>query len=202
MITYHPDYLYSTDLNSLNNQQIFKEILQTEAFIKSLFNNNDNVKTIYGSFSTSNYYRYNTFQFPLDETSKLYKELVNNIYPFLDKKQNYALQCWFNVFRKGENIDWHSHWLSEAKVWHGFYCVYTKNSFTEYKIPDVDEIIKIPSKEGRLVFGKSEGDKHKSSPWDDSNLPRITIAFDIIPYKTLKSENFETYMERSLIPFK
>jgi hypothetical protein len=199
MITYHPDYLYSIDLNSLNNSQIFKEILKTEDFIKKLFDDYDKA---YGSFSTSHFDKYNTFQFPLDETSKLYRELVNNISPFLDKKQNYALQCWFNVFRKGENIDWHNHWLPEAKVWHGFYCVYVKDSFTEYKIPNVNEIIKVPSKEGRLVFGKSDGDFHKSSPWNDPTLPRVTIAFDIIPYKSLKSDNFEKYIGRSFVPFK
>ncbi len=202
MITYHPDYLYSIDLNTLNNLKIFKEILKTETFIKELFDNYDKDKKVYGSFSTSHFDKYNTFQFPLDETSKLYRELVNNITPFLDKNQNYALQCWFNVFRKDENIDWHNHWLPESKVWHGFYCVHVKDSFTEYKIPNVENIITVPSKEGRLVFGKSDGDFHKSSPWNDPNLPRVTIAFDIIPYKQLRSEDYKQYMGRSLLPFK
>jgi len=196
MITYYPNYLYSIDLNFLDNKKIFKEVLYTEKYLQKKFKNLQN-KKIYGSFSTSIFEKYNTFQFPLKETSKLYRELVNNIYPFLDKNEDYWLQCWFNVFRKGENIDWHKHWESPDKVWHGFYCVYVEDSFTEYKIPNIENIIKVPSKEGRLVFGKSDGDEHKSSIWE-KDTPRITIAFDIIPYSSLN----KNYQDRIYLPFK
>jgi hypothetical protein len=207
MITHHPNYLYSIDLDSLNNEKIFKEILEAEKCLIEVlggpFYKENATYDVYGNFATSQFEKYNTFQFPLSETSKLYRELVKNISPFLDKEQDYALQCWFNVFKKGQNIDWHDHWDPESNVWHGFYCVHVKDSFTEYKLPDIEEIIKVPSKEGRIVFGKSDGDFHRSSPWDDLNSPRVTIAFDIIPYKNLKLDgSFEEFIERSFIPFK
>lgn len=205
MITYKENNLYSIDLNSLDNKKIYNEILQGEKLLKKriplfFFNsglelNRANQQSVenadwkgYGSYSTENYHMYNTFNFPFYETSKLYRELVNNISPFLNKKEKYGVQCWFNVFRKGENIDWHSHWPPKSRVWHGFYCVYVEDSFTEYKYPPSDTIIKVPSKEGRLVFGKSNNDLHRSSEWDNLNKARITIAFDIVPYKTIIDE--------------
>jgi len=207
MITHSLDYLYSIDLDSLDNKKIFKEILETEKCLIKLFGGPFYSETddydVYGNFASFQFENYNTFQFPLNETSKLYRELVNNITPFLNKKYDYALQCWFNVFKKGQNVEWHHHWEEpECKVWHGFYCVNVGDSFTEYKVPNVKEIIKVPSKEGRLVFGKSEGDLHRSSLWDNPKEPRVTIAFDIIPYKNIKLEEFDEYIGRSFIPFK
>ena len=199
MITsYYKDYLYSIDLDSLDNNQISKELLHTEKYLHQKFPNGD--KDNYQTFTTNIFHEYNTFQFPLKETFKLYKKLVNNIYPFLDKNESYWLQCWFNVFRKDENIDWHKHWKSQDKVWHGFYCVYSNNSYTEYKIPNSIKITTVPSKNGRLVFGRSDGDEHRSSPWMNEKNPRITIAFDIIPYSTLKT-CYEQMDNRIFIPF-
>ena len=207
MITHSPDYLYSIDLDSLDNEKIFKEILEAEKCLIKLFGGPFYRELgdydVYGNFTSSQFQNYNTFQFPLNETTKLYRILVNTITPFLDKKYNYALQCWFNVFKNGQNTDWHGHWEEHgSKVWHGFYCVNVGDSFTEYKIPNVEKIIKVPSKEGRLVFGKSEGDSHRSSLWTNPETPRVTIAFDIIPYKNIKLEEFDEYIGRSFIPFK
>ena len=104
-----------------------------------------------------------------------------NTKPLLEKDTQYVLKGWLNVYRTGENIDWHDHWLAPAKVWHGFYCVGVEEqpSATLYKIPNVPEVT-VPSKDGLLVVGKSENDLHKSTIWTGKN-PRITIAFDIVP---------------------
>lgn len=194
MITWHPDYLYSFDLNSLDNKKIFNECLELESYLKT---NLENPKEKFGSFTTSNYEAYNLFTFPLDETNKLYKEIVTYCSPLLDENTKYWIQCWSNIFRKGDFIDWHGHWDSKYKAWHGFYCVNTDNSFTEYKIPHLEKNIKVQSKNNRLVIGKSDGDKHKSSLWDKES-PRITIAFDIIPLETLKQK----FRPNHYIPFK
>jgi len=94
-----------------------------------------------------------------------------------------------NVYRNNGFIDWHAHWLAKYKAFHGFYCVNTENvsSFTEYKFTDLgDEVTTVPSKNGRLVFGRSDNDLHRSSPWNFV-FPRITIAFDIVPVSSLST---------------
>lgn len=199
MITYHQDYLYSFDLNSLDNKKLSKECLQTESYLNQYLTEKK-PKSLYGSFTTSHYSDYNLFTFPVPESIRLYKELKKYCLPFLDSNESYWIQCWINVFRKGDFIDWHDHWASKFKVWHGFYCVDVDNSFTEYKLPNVKNIIKVPSKEGRLVFGKSDGDKHKSSKWENENKPRITIAFDIVPYNALANQG--QFSPNHFLPFK
>ena len=200
MITYYEDYLYSFDLKKLDNKKLSKECLQTESYLKQYLLNKKEDNFFYGSFTTSHYNDYNLFTFPVPESIKLYEELKKYCYPFLDLNVNYWIQCWVNIFRKGDFIDWHGHWGPEYNVWHGFYCVDVGNSFTEYKIPNVKDIIKVPSKESRLIFGKSNGDRHKSSKWDNDNKPRITIAFDIVPYTTLIIE--DQFSPNHFLPFK
>lgn len=198
MITWHPDYLYSFDLNSLDNNKIFEECLTSENYLKSLFPPTE--LGVYGNYTGAIHKNYNLFTLPNKEISKLYRELVKYCLPLLNNKKDYWVQCWFNVFRKGEKVNWHAHWPPEKKVWHGFYCVNVGESYTEYKIPNVKDIIKIPSKEGRLVFGKSDGDEHKSSPWYSEEKPRITIAFDVIPVSSLTQDN--SFYLNHYIPFK
>jgi hypothetical protein len=193
--TYYKDYLYGVNLNSINNSELVENCLNIE---KILLSNLPNIeKSIYGSLTTAHHSIYNLFLFPFEQLNILYYELIKNITPMLENT-NYVIKSWVNLFKKGEKIDWHGHWPSEAKVWHGFYCVQVGESFTEYKIPNYDEIIKIKSKEGLLVFGKSEGDLHKSSEWNDENKPRITIAFDIIPIGSIHNK----LQQNQYIPFK
>jgi len=45
------------------------------------------------------------------------------------------------------------------------------NSFTEYRIPGVKKTIKVKSKEGLIVIGKSAGDQHTSSVWKNLRDP-------------------------------
>jgi hypothetical protein len=193
--TYYKNYLYGVNLNSINNSELVKNCLNIE---KILLSNLPNIeKGIYGSLTTAHHSTYNLFLFPFEQLNILYYELIKNITPILENT-NYVIKSWVNLFKKGEKIDWHGHWHSKAKVWHGFYCVQVGESFTEYKIPNYDEIIKIKSKEGLLVFGKSEGDLHKSSEWNDENKPRITIAFDIIPIESIHNK----LQQNQYIPFK
>tara|TARA_R110000787_G_scaffold42679_1_gene104891 strand:- start:1968 stop:2570 length:603 start_codon:yes stop_codon:yes gene_type:complete len=200
MITWHPDFLYSFDLNSLDNDKIFKESFIAENYLKQIIKT-ENPDPVYGSFTTGNFSNYNILCLPLRETSKLYREIRNYCFPFLNVNEDYWIQSWVNIFRKGKNIDWHGHWDPEFNVFHGFYCVNVGESYTEYKLPNVGKIIKVPSKEGRLVFGKSGGDQHRSSIWE-SDTPRITIAFDIVPFKTFTMFKSGSFEPNHYIPFK
>ena len=97
------------------------------------------------------------------------------------------------------SIKWHGHWPAKYRVIHGFYCVNVTPSFTEYMYRGIPgETFKVDSKEGLLVFGKSNDNVHQSSPWCNAEKPRVTIAFDIIPVSTLYHTN---HVINHYIPF-
>jgi hypothetical protein len=193
--TNQPNYLFSNKIDTIDNQKLAEDCLDIEKVLLSNLPNID--KKWYGSLSTAHHERYNILTFPTKELQKLYYELQNLICPYL-KNSTYLIKSWLNVFRKNQKVDWHNHWKPEKKVWHGFYCVQVGKSYTEYKIPNVKKTIKITSKEGLIVFGKSDGDKHRSSLWKEINKPRITIAFDIIPLDSIESK----LQGNHFIPFK
>lgn len=199
MITWHPNYLYSFDIPSLDNKKLYEDCIEIEKYLKSIFPPQE--KNSYGSYTASIHKNYNLFTLPLFSLSKLYKELVNNITPLLEYNDSYHMRCWLNVFRKGDFIDWHNHWPSHFNSWHGFYCINTNNSSTLYNIPDNSEIIEVPSKEGRIVIGKSDNDTHTSTPWENENQHRITIAFDLIPLSSFNKYPNEIILNH-FIPFK
>ena len=184
MNTYVPDYLWGEILPSIDNTQLMNDCLSAE---KYLLNSviAEAVPGLYGSKTTASFARYNLLSFPIESFQILYHNMVSVIKPQL-LNETHVVQCWLNVFRGNEYIDWHGHWKRERQVLHGFYCVHVTPSFTEYKFEHLpDQVFKIESKEGLLVFGKSDGDLHRSSPWQNYNTPRITIAFDVIPVSTL-----------------
>ena len=188
MITYVPDNLWGEMLPSIDNMQLMKDCLEAERFLLNTLSVNTAVG-VYGSKTTASYIQYNLLSFPIESFQNLYHNMVSVIKPCLPK-ETHVLQCWLNVFRGGEFIDWHSHRDKKYKVIHGFYCVNVTPSFTEYKFKHIpNEIFKIESKEGLLVFGKSNDDIHRSSPWNNPSVPRISIAFDIIPLSTFSKKH-------------
>jgi len=185
MTNYH-DYVYSIKLKSLNNVELIKYCLEVEEMLRNTLTPVENPGW-YGTFTTANHHAYNFLTFPNIEVNKLYKE-ISKYASYLLKDNVYMIKSWVNIYRKGEKVDWHDHWPAPKKVWHGFYCVRVGDSYTEYKIPKVEDVIKINSEEGLLVIGKSENDKHRSSPWTEIDRPRITIAFDIVPVESIENK--------------
>ena len=153
VISHSPNYLFSNKVNNIDNHTLVKDCLDIEKMLLTTFTNID--RKGYGCLSTAHHEKYNMLTFSTKEIQDLYYELQNLISPYLENK-TYLIKSWLNVFRKEENINWHSHWEPEKKVWHGFYCVQVGESYTEYKIPGIEKIIKIKSQEGLIVFGKSE----------------------------------------------
>ena len=184
MIEYIPGELWGKMLPSIDNSRLYNTCLETEKLLFNTVVDEDSAER-YGSKTTAVYWKYNIFTSPQEPYQDLYHKLVEVIKPVLPN-ETHVIQGWLNVFREGENIKWHTHWEPEYRAIHGFYCVNVTPSFTEYRYDSTPDVIhKIESKEGLLVFGKSNGDEHQSSPWHDPLLPRITIAFDIIPITTL-----------------
>ena len=199
MQVYHTDYLYSTEIGTIDNSSLYDYCLEVEKII--IKNHPVDQTGMYGSASSAAYLNYNILTFPNIDLNKLYHELTQTISPFLLDEHCYMIQSWLNVFRKGQRIDWHRHWPAKSKCWHGFYCVETGNdgeSGTEYKIPGRNDTVFVTSKNGRLVFGKSEEDSHRSTEWMRDEINRVTIAFDIVPLFSIpKNTKYNHY-----IPFK
>lgn len=183
MQVHSKNYLYSIKLNSIDNKELVSYSLEVEKSLKKTLKPLENTNW-YGAFTTAKHKKYNFLTFPNKQVSILYHEIRKNTSPLLEDRV-YVIKSWLNIFRKGEKVDWHKHWPAHKKVWHGFYCVQVGNSYTEYEIPNVGQIVKVHSDEGLLVVGKSDNDRHRSSPWDEESRPRITIAFDIIPIESI-----------------
>lgn len=172
-----PDYLYSEEIYDINNEWMYSDCLQIEDYLKRTIPEPEPMLD-YGSFTSANHMKYNLFNFHLHSVNDLYRAIQTKVRPHLPDDR-YMIQCWLNVFRKGQFIDWHGHWPEEFKVWHGFYCVNVGDSTTTYKFGDTETVVQ--DHNGLIVFGKSAGDVHRSSEWDQEDKHRITIAFDIIP---------------------
>ena len=178
-------------LPSIDNAELMRSCLYAENYLQK-----SNVLKVegglYGNKTSAAYGEYNLLSFPINSFQVLYHSIVSVIKPCLPNEPH-VLQCWLNVFRGGEFIVWHSHLNKTYRPIHGFYCVNVTPSYTEYEFMHIpDKTFKVDSKEGLLVFGKSNDDRHRSSPWSKDSEPRITIAFDIIPVSTLG--------ERKIIP--
>ncbi|WP_459862313.1 hypothetical protein [Endothiovibrio diazotrophicus] len=178
------DYLYtkrlSLDLGAIRDSGGKLYDLIAEKFYEEGVNH-------YGGHATmvtNLYEKYNVLMYPFPQLHELYEAIRSIFRGVVNPSDPYYIQCWLNVFQKGEFIGWHRHWPAGMGVWHGFYCVdvEVEPSYTEYLFPFMKNTIRIPSKDNLLVFGKSEDDRHRSSQWN-SDRPRVTIAFDIVPGK-------------------
>ena len=194
------DYLWLFKFENINNRKLYQTCCEVEKELKKNFPPIEDDK--YGCFTSYYHMKYNLFSFPCMELQKLYTTLSYSINKVIDFKEQYYLRCWVNLFQRGKNIGWHSHWEPEFKTYHGFYCVNTEGnniSYTDYKIPGKD-MLRIESKNGLCVFGKSDGDEHRSSEWLNDDY-RVTIAFDVIPVRILRRyENFTHQFLHNYIP--
>jgi len=189
------DYLWLYKWDDIDNKKLYDTCIEVDRELQKHFPpiNDENV---YGCFTSYYHQKYNLFSFPDTELQKLYSNMVKDFFQVLEPNTQYYVRCWPNLFAKNNNIDWHSHWLPEYKTYHGFYCVNTEGenpSHTDYDIPGQKDIIRIMSEDGLCVFGKSDGDGHRSSEWLNDNKFRITIAFDVIPVETLRPESKFTH---------
>lgn len=129
--------------------------------------------------STHVFNQYNLLMYPLEKFHELYFEIQKMYKEVSQSTDQMYIQCWLNFYNKGQFIDWHGHWGSGSGAFHGFYCVDVEpDSYTSYKF--YDKAVDIQSKNGLLVIGKTNGDQHRSSEWQQ-DYPRITIAYDIVP---------------------
>lgn len=208
--TYIPNYLFSTTLDSINNNALMESCLKLEDELRVKYNHGwqeEETKLPYCSFerkipfTTSLFKRYNIFTFPNLQISLLYSKIREVISPCLPDEPH-MIAGWLNVYHNNEKLLPHTHWEPKFRSIHGFYCVNTENveSSTTYKVPEYSDV-EIISKNGLLVFGKSDNDTHYTSTWTH-DTPRITVAFDIVPITTLNENNNLKHKIFRFIPFK
>lgn len=138
-----------------------------------------------GPISTQLFNQYNLLLYPFAGFHKLYHEICKVFDTLCDKNENYYIQCWLNYYTHNQYIDWHKHFDPEDQTWHGFVCVDCKDSKTSYRLPSGEEF-DVPSVDGNIVISKSNGDIHRTYPWPYTDSPRITIAFDIVPWHKIR----------------
>jgi hypothetical protein len=193
-----PDYLWTFEADEIDKQTLTSQCFSMERLLGTTFRLDPSTISLYGSFTTQLFKEYNFFTFSSPEILKLYGQLVKHLTPVLDPNKQYVLQAWVNIYRAGEFIDWHGHWASTLGAYHGFYCLNVGDSKTYYRLDkDKEKIYTVNDKDGLIVFGKSQGDQHKSSEWDQEE-PRITIAFDVVPVESIK----EQFVINHYLPFK
>ena len=151
------------------------------AFVKTNITNGD--YSVQDNLDDSIYLKYNVFLYPSKFFFDLYLE-IKDVFRELDgTKEPHYIRAWLNYYNEGQYIDWHKHWYSGMRAYHGFYCVDTEPSKTTYKFPDQEETVDIISEDNLLVIGKCDDDSHRTWPWQDATRPRITLGYDIVPYQ-------------------
>jgi hypothetical protein len=196
-IQLHDDYVYTRQLDLNLADQKHAAYVMYE-YIASNFRSDSKTdyNRGYAPFTTNLYAQFNYFLYPIPGLHELFKEIKKTFYECYSlyyngtpPKEQFYTQAWLNVYRKGEFIDWHSHWPPEFESWHGFYCVDVEpDSSTTYRVfgrvPEKEDIV-IASSDNLLVLSRSDGDTHRSSDWHNEHKARITVAFDIIPMAKL-----------------
>jgi hypothetical protein len=193
------NYLWTVKYDNIDNEKLYNTCMMVEQTLLNVYPDGDD--RTHGSFTARYHGAYNLFTFPCPELHKLNSNLSILVSDLL--QDQYYIKCWVNIFKPNKNIDWHAHWPAELMAYHGFYCVNTEGehgSYTDYRIPNNPEI-RVPSEDGLLVIGKSAGDEHRSSIWQNTDKHRITIAFDIIPVSTLRTrDDFYGLVMHNYIP--
>lgn len=182
------NYIHLREAN-LNLKNLKNSCYLLEKIIIDNFTTED-VTNAHTTVLTKLYSKYNLFLYPLPEFNKLFFFIRDTIRE-IGGDQDFYIQCWLNIYRKGDFIDWHSHWPEHLKTWHGFFCVDCEPSVTTYKIPKKtfikkEVIVDVNSKNNLLVISKSDGDSHRTWAWEHADRDRITIAFDIVPRTSLE----------------
>ena len=177
------DYLYTKKLDiDLTSIRTGSEMMYN--VVMNHFIHDQPTNQWYDLPTTSAYGNYNCFLYPFPGMHELYVNLRDFYRSLVTTNEPAYVQCWINVFNKGEFIDWHTHSDKGLELWHGLYIVNGEGSHTSYRVDG--HTFDIPSEDNLLILGKSEGDEHKSSEWN-KDTPRVTIAFDIVPAKNIHS---------------
>lgn len=182
--------LYIDKLN-LNINELRKSCLLLDQLVNIKFSSEETDYKIDSKtpLSTSVATSYNLFLFPYKGFHELYEQIRIRFKESCVINSPHYIHGWVNVYNSNQNLGWHRHWsgVTNSSI-HGFFCVQSEGSFTEYKFDDGEEI-NVKSEDNLLVMGNSNNNLHKTSEWSKV-YPRITIAFDIHPIENLNEREW------------
>lgn len=155
--------------------------------------------TRYNGTATQLLSKYNLLKDNFEPFQKLHNALKNlmleacEYYEIDFDSQNYQVMAWFNYdYGKHrydiKNLHDHNHGLG-IPDFHGYYCVDAEPSVTHYQIGrNSEKMFENINKDNRLIISET-GHPHSRGDWNDDR-PRITIAYDILPYHDNQGDNF------------
>jgi hypothetical protein len=197
----------NNDLNELQNELIDRyRLIQNAKVFGVTPLKPDEAWMSSGSVSTMKWREYNVFQFHIEGIRNLYNaisQLTKEACEYYDidfYEKRYMVQGWFNINEaKGGKLDWHDHSKPGdfAPLFHGYYCVNAEPSSTYYKLfNDDSRVVENVNKNNRVIISEM-GHPHAQGDWQWDG-PRITVAYDIIPFENIKE--FPKDQEQHWIP--
>ena len=85
--------------------------------------------------------------------------------------------------RKGQQIQKHTHSTHPHSYLGGHFCVTAENTSTSYMHPYTQEDYDVENRPGEITLFPNYLTHHTSV--HESDIPRISIAFDLVTYKNL-----------------
>jgi len=155
--------------------------------------------TRYNGTSTQLLSKYNLLKDDYEPFAKLQKALREmtieacHYYGIDFDKQNYQVMAWFNYdygFHKYNMENLHDHNNGEGiPDFHGYYCIDAEPSVTHYQLyKDQSKMFENVNKNNRAIVSET-GHPHSRGDWN-LEKPRITIAYDILPFSPNRGDNF------------
>lgn len=179
------------DLILLKEQEIIKEFPGDKADLQL----NDGYTGLGPDSLTARFKYFNVLKWDHPECKKLHiaiKQLHDAYHVGLvgENIPKLKIQCWANVLRKGESIGKHNHAIHPHTYLSGHFCVACENTSTFYIPPYTEWGNEIDMKNipGEMTLFPTWLTHYTSV--NESDSPRITLAFDIIPFGH-ESSSFE-----------
>lgn len=195
----HKDLYWQTTLDC-DLEQLKSSVLTLDEWVNNnLTDNPDPLPDIFHIHDVYN--NYNFFAYPLPQTSKLFRGVVNS-FSQIESCDDMWIKAWVNVYNNTAHT-WHSHkshtWLDNpnhkqfAPSWHGIFCVVGDGTCTTYKNVEEDLTVHIPWQPNQLAFIENQaGWSHKCwKPKGDET--RITIAFNILHQKDIDPFRYKNH---------
>tara|TARA_B100001094_G_C18171540_1_gene795403 strand:+ start:1162 stop:1806 length:645 start_codon:yes stop_codon:yes gene_type:complete len=183
------DYSIAIKPIVINTEDIAKIVLQKEKEIIDKYSGDDDGNTGLGVDSlTARFKHYNVLKWQEVVIAQLHQEIriFHDEYfaqVIGSEPPPLKVRCWANVMRKGQQIKKHTHSTHPHSYLGGHFCVTAENTSTSYMHPYTQEDYVVENKPGEITLFPNYLTHYTSV--HESDVPRISIAFDLVTYKNL-----------------
>ena len=183
------DYSIAIKPIVINTEDIAKIVLQKEKEIIDKYSGDDDGNTGLGVDSlTARFKHYNVLKWQEVVIAQLHQEIriFHDEYfaqVIGSEPPPLKVRCWANVMRKGQQIKKHTHSTHPHSYLGGHFCVTAENTSTSYMHPYTQEDYVVENKPGEITLFPNYLTHYTSV--HESDVPRISIAFDLVTYKSL-----------------